>query len=92
MLYLVNMVVNQPAHISAEDWADLRARERDYAQAALRAGTLRDIWRVVGEVANYSIFDVDSNEQLHDLISGLPLFPYMDITVIPLAAHPSTSA
>ncbi len=43
----------------------------------------------MGEYANVSIFDVDSNDALHDLLSGLPLFPYMDITVLPLATHPS---
>ena len=29
------------------------------------------------------------NDELHDLLSGLPLFPFMDITVTPLATHPS---
>ena len=50
------------------------------------------MWRVVGEYANVSIFDVESNDALHELLSGLPLFPYMDITVTPLAKHPSSIA
>jgi muconolactone D-isomerase len=36
-----------------------------------------------------SIFDVESNEELHGLLSQLPLFPYMEIRVTPLAPHPS---
>jgi len=44
---------------------------------------------VVGEYANYSVFDVPSNDALHSLLEGLPLFPYMDIQVTPLARHPS---
>lgn len=44
---------------------------------------------MVGEYANVSIFDVASNDELHDLLSALPLFPYMDIKVTPLARHPS---
>ena len=47
------------------------------------------IWRVVGEYANYSIFDVASNDELHQLLQGLPLFPFMKISVTPLAQHPS---
>ena len=43
----------------------------------------------MGEYANFSIFDVETNDELHSLISGLPLFPYMDIHVTPLARHPS---
>lgn len=35
-----------------------------------------------------SIFDVPSNDELHALLSGLPLFPYMQIKVTPLANHP----
>jgi muconolactone D-isomerase len=44
---------------------------------------------VVGEYANYSIFDVSSNDELHQLLPGLPLFPFMKIHVTPLAKHPS---
>lgn len=43
-----------------------------------------------GNYANVSIFDVSDNAELHDLISGLPLFPYMDIHVKPLCRHPSS--
>ena len=44
---------------------------------------------MVGEYANYSIFDVASNDELHQLLQGLPLFPFMKISVTPLAQHPS---
>lgn len=33
--------------------------------------------------------DPESNDALHELLAGLPLFPYMDIAVTPLAVHPS---
>lgn len=59
------------------------------AQDIQRAGKWPHIWRVVGEYANYSVFDVESNGELHDILSALPLFPYMDIHVPPLATHPS---
>ena len=32
---------------------------------------------------------VESNDELHTLLSGLPLFSCMDIRVTPLATHPS---
>ncbi|MDK7178466.1 muconolactone Delta-isomerase family protein, partial [Micrococcus luteus] len=37
----------------------------------------------------YSVFDVESNDELHDILSKLPLFPFMEIKVTPLAKHPS---
>ena len=47
------------------------------------------MWRIVGEYSNVSIFDVARNDELHEVLSGLPLFPYMGIKVTPLAKHPS---
>jgi muconolactone D-isomerase len=47
------------------------------------------LWRIAGEYANFSVLDVADNDELHRLLSGLPLFPYMDIAVTPLAKHPS---
>ncbi|PWG73908.1 muconolactone delta-isomerase, partial [Enterococcus hirae] len=41
------------------------------------------------QYANYSIFDVASHDELHELLTSLPLYPYMDVDVVPLARHPS---
>jgi muconolactone D-isomerase len=71
---------------------DLLAREKAYSQQWQRSGHWPHIWRCVGQYANLSIFAVDSNEQLHQILWGLPLFPYMSITVTPLAGHPSDIA
>ena len=90
MLYLVRMDVHLPHDMPAAVADDIKAREKAYAQNLQREGAWQHLWRVVGEYANYSIFDVESNEALHTLLSGLPLFPYMKIDVTPLAAHPSS--
>jgi muconolactone D-isomerase len=50
----------------------------------------RHLWRIAGRYANVSIFDVESPQQLHDLLSQLPLFPYMDVEVRALCRHPSS--
>lgn len=59
-----------------------------YAQELMREGKFRHVWRVVGDVSNVSIFDVDTHAELHDILQNLPLFPYMDVKVTPLAEHP----
>jgi muconolactone D-isomerase len=89
MLFHVRMKVRLPHGLAPDVWAETVAREKAYSQELQRAGKWPHLWRVAGEYSNVSIFDVDSNDELHELISGLPLFPYMDITVLPLAAHPS---
>ncbi|HVL20329.1 MAG TPA: muconolactone Delta-isomerase family protein [Amaricoccus sp.] len=47
------------------------------------------LWRIAGEYANVSIFDVADRDELHALLSTLPLFPFMTVAVTPLARHPS---
>lgn len=89
MLYLVHMIVDIPDSLPAEEAARIKAEEKAYSQDLQRSGKWPHIWRVVGQYANYSVFDVESNEELHNLLSALPLFPYMQISVTPLAAHPS---
>lgn len=89
MLFLVRMDVNLPVDMPSEEAAGIKAVEKAYSQDLQRQGKWRHIWRVVGEYSNYSVFDAESNEELHNMLSGLPLFPYMDISVTPLAKHPS---
>ncbi|MCS4294160.1 muconolactone D-isomerase [Comamonas sp. BIGb0152] len=92
MLYLVRMDVNIPHDLPAEQAQEIKAREKAYSQDLQRDGRWQHIWRVAGEYANYSVFDVASNDELHSLLQGLPLFPYMKIAVTPLAQHPSAIA
>lgn len=89
MLFHVRMDVQLPVDLDPEVRADLLAREKAYSQELQRSGSWPHIWRVVGEYANVSILDVASNDELHAILSGLPLFPYMRIKVTPLATHPS---
>ncbi|KDP84558.1 muconolactone Delta-isomerase [Cupriavidus basilensis] len=90
MLFLVRMDVRIPADMPATQADEIKAREKAYSQDLQRQGKWPHIWRVVGEYANYSIFDAESNDELHTMLSGLPLFPYMEIHVTPLARHPSS--
>jgi len=90
MLYLVHMIVNIPPTLAPEEAARIKVEEKAYSQALQRAGQWPHLWRVVGEYANYSVFDVESNDALHDMLSKLPLFPFMKITVTALAKHPSS--
>ncbi|EJE48478.1 muconolactone delta-isomerase [Acidovorax sp. CF316] len=89
MLFLVRMDVHIPHDLPAEQANEIKAREKAYSQELQRDGRWPHIWRVVGEYANYSVFDVASNDELHQLLQGLPLFPFMKISVTPLAKHPS---
>lgn len=90
MLFHVRMDVRIPDDLPAAQADELKAREKAYSQDLQRSGKWRHIWRIAGEYANYSVFDVDSVEELHQLLTGLPLFPYMQLAVTPLCRHPSS--
>jgi muconolactone D-isomerase len=92
MLYLVRMDVELPREMPTARADDIKAREKAYSQGLQREGKWPHLWRVVGEYANYSVFDVAGNDELHQILSQLPLFPYMRIHVTPLAKHPSSIA
>jgi len=86
------MDVNLPHDLDTARRDELIGWERDYCRQLQRAGKWPHIWRVVGEYANISIIDAESNDELHQILSGLPLFSYLDIHVTPLTTHPSDVA
>jgi muconolactone D-isomerase len=90
MLYLVRMDVHLPHDMPAAQADEIKAREKAYSQELQRQGKWRQLHRVVGLYANYSVFDVESLDDLHAILSGLPLFPFMTMKVTALAHHPSS--
>lgn len=90
MLFHVRMDVNIPRDVAANEANEIIAKEKAYSQALQQSGKWRHIWRIAGEYANFSIFDVQDNAELHEVLSGLPLFRFMKIEVTPLLRHPSS--
>ncbi len=89
MLYLVRMEVRIPPDADPDHIRRLQAEEKQQSQELQRSQEWRHLWRTVGRYANVSVFDVTDHTRLHDILSGLPLFPYLDIDVTPLTTHPS---
>lgn len=90
MLFKVEMDVVVPQDLDEQAFNDLKAREKEFAQELQHKGVWRHLWRVVGQYKNVSIFDVESNEELHNILTSLPLFPFMTISVKALCRHPSS--
>ncbi len=65
-------------------------REKAYSQDLQRSGKWAHIWRIVGQYSNISVFDVESADELHEILWNLPLFPYMTVEVMPLTKHGSS--
>lgn len=91
MLYMAHMTV-KPPHPPTEDFLARKQAEKEMALELQRQGVWPHLWRVAGEYSNYSVFDVADHDELHRILTALPLFPYLEITVTPLATHPSSLA
>ncbi len=90
-VFHVQMNVAIPYGILEKSYVDdLKAREKAMCQELQRKGQWLEIWRIVGRYANVSIFEMESPAELHEILSNLPLFPFMDIQVTALCQHYSS--
>jgi muconolactone D-isomerase len=65
----------------------LRAQEAKAGGRHRTEGRIQRVWRVPGRQDAISLWRVKDADELHEHLSSLPLFKYMDITVTPLALH-----
>lgn len=88
MEFLVTSRTAIPDSLPADERRGLRDAERARAIELSDAGVLRRIWRIPGTRAAIHLYEVADATELHDVLSSLPHFPWMDIDVQPLALHP----
>lgn len=89
MLFMVRMQVTLPPDLDPVRREELVAAEKAYSQGLQESGKIAAIWRVSGQFANYCLFDVASHEELHECVSGLPMFGFISTRVEALSRHPN---
>ena len=90
MLFHVNIAVRIPYDADPEKINNLSAQEHERAKELQQQGKWLHLWRVAGKYANVSLFDVDSPAELHEILSSLPLYPFMEVEVTALCHHPGS--
>ncbi|MGO2751826.1 MAG: muconolactone Delta-isomerase [Pseudoclavibacter sp.] len=90
--YLVNIKIDWPRDLAEETIDELSVAERSMAARLADAGTLVRMWRVPGRRENWGLWRAADATELHSILSALPVWPYMDLTVHPLAKHPVAPA
>jgi muconolactone D-isomerase len=88
MLFHVSSAVRIPYGMEPDKIKDLAAREHERAQELQRQGKWLHLWRIAGKYANVSIFDVETPDELHDILNSLPLYSFMEIEITALSHHP----
>ena len=79
--------VHLPGDMDPDARERLLERERQRGVELKRQGTIVRIWRIPGRRANVGIWDAKDATGLHEAIASLPVFPWIDAEVVPLAVH-----
>lgn len=85
--FLVSIRTILPPEMPEAQRTQLQARERAYVERLYADDVIHRIWRVPGETASVSIWRSADSTELHERLAALPLFPWLTITVTPLARH-----
>ena len=92
MEFLVNINVALPQGMPGDKRQELYAAEAVQAASLAEVGRLVRLWRIPGRTANWGLWHANDATELHDALTSLPLWPYMNIEVVPLAKHPNDPA
>jgi muconolactone D-isomerase len=92
MEFLVRIQVRWPPDGDESVKEGLIAREAARARELASSGLIVRLWRSPGRWANLGIWKAKDATELHEAISSLPFFPWLEVHVEPLAHHPSDPA
>jgi len=92
MDFLVEIDVHLPPETDPARKAELVAAESVRAKELAAQGRISRLWRVPGRWSNVGIWCAGDATELHEALSSLPLYPWLDVQVTPLAAHPNDPA
>jgi muconolactone D-isomerase len=90
--FLVHIELRLPPELPAEQVKALYEAEAQRARELAEQGHQVRLWRVPGRRANWGLWRAADATELHQALTSLPLWPYMDIEVQALAAHANDPA
>ena len=88
MEFLINISFNWDEKVPEEERERLRVAERAHAAKLAEQGHLVRMWRVPGRRENWGLWRAKDATEMHSILASLPIFPWMDIKLHPLAEHP----
>lgn len=91
MDFLVRINTSRAYELPTGEREDLIKRERVRGRELMSQGVLRHFWRLPGQRANIGVWTAADADALEDALESLPVRPYADIDITPLATHPMTT-
>jgi len=73
MLFLIDFNIEYPTTMSQQELFKIWTEEADAVLDAKKAGTIVDLWKCVGERRIIAIVNVDSPDEMDDILLDLPI-------------------
>jgi muconolactone D-isomerase len=89
MEFLVRMDIEFPPELTSDEMGELYAAEAAQAKVLATEGTLVRLWRIPGRRSNWGLWRAEDATSLHEALTSLPLWKYMDVEVSAMARHPN---
>ena len=83
MLVMMTADLAKPESMPAEDFYEVWRQESVAALEALEAGAIKHIWKVAGEYQVIAVFEVESGDQLDDIVHNLPIWSTGNANMVP---------
>ncbi len=87
MLYVVTTKILR-SQIPEDQTAELVQKEMAHARQFIEQKKILAAYRRLGGGGSFFIVDADSNEEVHQIFSSLPLARYLEFEVTPVLLHP----
>ena len=85
MLFLVKVEIKKLPDISVKDFFGFVIKEWEYFMRMKKRGRVLGGGKLAGRRGAAAIFEVDSNQEVEEMVTRLPLFPFFtDIEITPL--------
>jgi muconolactone D-isomerase len=89
MEFLVRIVVTWPPDGDPAEKEQRVKAEGARARELAAQGVIKRLWRIPGRWANWGLWEAPDATALHAVLISLPMWPYLEVEVFPLAEHPS---
>lgn len=89
MEFLLKIRVTWPPDGDEEEKQRRIVAEGVRARELAAEGIIKRVWRIPGQWANYGIWEAPDATTIHDAVTSLPMWPYLDVEVHPLGDHPN---
>lgn len=89
MEFLLRIQVTWPPDGDAQEKARRIEAEHERSQELAAEGIIKRVWRIPGQWANWGIWEADDATAIHAAVTSLPMWPYLEVEVHPLAQHPN---